>query len=676
MVKIKTIQMKLLLYSVPATLAILLIGILILGFSAREVVVDSSMVNIQETASAMNLFVEEFVNGIVREVSNLARNPAVRSMDARQYRPFLDAFAAGSQDVYDFVFVADLDGNVVNIDGSIANVQDRSYFQDIIRLRKEHAVSDGVLSRSSGKPVFVIAAPIHNEAGRLLGMLSAAARLDYLDSRLAKLHWGEHGFAFVNDGTGLCLSHSTHPEYVMKLNLLKTADDGFRGLDEIGRKMIAGQTGFGEYFRPNGEKYFLVFHPVSGTPNWSMGVGLPFAFIADKSSGLIWIVIATFLVIIATIIVVNFFASRQISRPIKAVASELDRFGTLDLTKKASNADKYLDRHDEIGQMSRSLVRMVDAFREALRNMNASMSELSRSSEELATISKEQKTSSGELQTMAQEVDQESQNTSASIQEVSSGVEEVAASAQGVSKTAQELSEEVEEASKAVHDGMEAVKEALESIGFASDQTRETSKVATDVADQAKKVGEIVGSISSISEQTNLLALNAAIEAARAGEAGRGFAVVADEIRKLAEESKGATSKIAQIVKQVLEAVQQAKGATEKTETLVSTVHERGTNIDTQFQRITQSVEKINSMIGNLTATSEEQGAAAQEMASAMDASARAMTGISSQIQQMTEGVDRLVREAMQINDCAQQLDGLEQSLLEDLKRFQISDQA
>jgi methyl-accepting chemotaxis protein len=60
-----------------------------------------------------------------------------------------------------------------------------------------------------------------------------------------------------------------------------------------------------------------------------------------------------------------------------------------------------------------------------------------------------------------------------------------------------------------------------------------------------ERLAEIVSAIGRIASKTNLLALNATIEAARAGDAGRGFAIVASEVKKLAADTRDATTRAA-----------------------------------------------------------------------------------------------------------------------------------
>ena len=89
------------------------------------------------------------------------------------------------------------------------------------------------------------------------------------------------------------------------------------------------------------------------------------------------------------------------------------------------------------------------------------------------------------------------------------------------------------------------------------------AELIIELTDYIKQIGSTVNIVENISEQTNMLALNAAVEAARAGEYGKGFAVVAGEIRKLADESKQATTKITTLVSEIEQTTSSTIMATE-----------------------------------------------------------------------------------------------------------------
>jgi methyl-accepting chemotaxis protein len=120
-----------------------------------------------------------------------------------------------------------------------------------------------------------------------------------------------------------------------------------------------------------------------------------------------------------------------------------------------------------------------------------------------------------------------------------------------------------------------------------------TVGLMAELNEQTKMIEEILSSITGIATQTNLLALNAAIEAARAGEAGRGFAVVAEEVRKLAEDSKVSTERIANILGQIQIKTEKVTGEIILTQSFVNSSLNSTTKVETIFKNISDNGEKV-----------------------------------------------------------------------------------
>ena len=112
------------------------------------------------------------------------------------------------------------------------------------------------------------------------------------------------------------------------------------------------------------------------------------------------------------------------------------------------------------------------------------------------------------------------------------------------------------------------------------------AELILELSEHTQQIESIIGVVEDINEQTNMLALNAAVEAARAGEHGKGFAVVASEIRKMADESRQATTKMSSLIYDIQQVTNSTVMATEEGSKEI----ESGVNLTRQT---VQNIEKL-----------------------------------------------------------------------------------
>jgi methyl-accepting chemotaxis protein len=278
-----------------------------------------------------------------------------------------------------------------------------------------------------------------------------------------------------------------------------------------------------------------------------------------------------------------------------------------------------IDSQDEIGEMARSVERLLDAKSKigaSMSQMSVSLRntirDVSKTSESLLSASTEISSNADQMASGAkQQTDQTAQ--------VSTAVEEMTATVIQTSKNAEEASTISNQASEVATVGAEVVTETIAGMQRIADVVSNSASTIGELAKSADQIGEIISVIDDIADQTNLLALNAAIEAARAGEQGRGFAVVADEVRKLAERTTGATAEITGMIKGIQRDTSDAVRSMEEGTAEVNAGRELADRAGDSLNEILSMSQRVNNMIQQIASAAEEQSTAAEEISRNVD---------------------------------------------------------
>jgi methyl-accepting chemotaxis protein/CHASE3 domain sensor protein len=236
----------------------------------------------------------------------------------------------------------------------------------------------------------------------------------------------------------------------------------------------------------------------------------------------------------------------------------------------------------------------------------------------------------------------------AAVQQTVATVEELAQTANETAQRARTVADSAQRSSETAESGRQAIDASITGMDDVREQSDHVARSILSLAERARDISDIVAAVEDIADQTHLLALNASIEAARAGEHGRGFSVVASEVRALAEESRRATTQIADILGEIQEATNAAVMATEQGTRSVSTGSElvlsAGQTIEELGETIssaTLAAEQISGSAGQQATATAQITAAMRDVRTAIDQSAAAAR----QSESAARELDRVARE-------------------------------
>lgn len=654
----RSLRLKLLL----PTILLALLGFLFIAangyLKSREIIIH----DIERISENKVEKITSHINDTLRiwkaEVEVLSGTTEVKEMNFEKFK----AYVSDRKDIFDgyeMFLIADKTGAfkaTIGMDGSIA---ERDYFPKV--MKGETVISDPVTSKATGKPIIVVAAPIKDNKGSVIGVVAGTVELQYLADIVDSEKYGKSGYAYMVNKEGLVMAHPKKDK-IFKENLLKNDS---KSLVEVIQKMVNGETGV-EYYTYEGIEKIVGYSTVKST-GWPVAMTVSYEEVSNGLTDLRNNSIFIGLFSVTLMVVIMILLINSVIKPVITIAEVTKKVSGGDLTVKVD-----IKNNDEVGTLASNFNNMIDKMRAILIEMRDVSTTVTESSDRM-------KLSSNDVSKVSEQV-------AVAITELARGASEQAISTETGNKKIIDIVEGLSKINEDMDSSTKLAERALETVGLGEKSVRyqetkmdeskhvvnSVSEAVSSLADKSKEIGEIIEVIKGIADQTNLLSLNAAIEAARAGEHGKGFAVVAEEVRKLAEQSGLSVKRIGEIIKEVQSGVSQSVSEMSRAETAIHEQEKALVEAVKAFKGISDVVVAITSKIKDVSEASNTLNKDARQAGDAINDIASIAQETAASTEEVAASTEEQTSAIHQISSAAEELADLSNKLQQSIKRFYI----
>jgi methyl-accepting chemotaxis protein len=486
---------------VGGTLAVV-IPILFIGtFSvmrSSDALMQAEKQKVQQVAKDLAAMAEVTIEQEIKLARQMAVNPLVIDAAAKvlesgmdqaeaELKALDDFFVTLYQQVgkgYDLMFVADANGFTISdstggtrrLKGD--SVASRDYFQ--AAKAGKTSVGTPVRSMASGNPIFVVAVPVKNSAGRFIGIYGSVIKLDALSDQITQVRLGKTGYPFMVDGKGVAIAHPVK-EFIFDINISE-----LEGMERISSRMTAQETAV-ENYQFRGVDKIAGFAPVQSA-GWSIAVTQDEAeFMGPINTIRNIILVSGCVFLILTVLAVLWFA-RSITLPITRIINGL-----------GEGSDQVASASGQVSSASQSLA-------EGASEQAASIEETSSSMEEMSAMIRKNSENADMADGLMKEANQVVTAANESMEQLTVSMEDISKASEETFKIIKTIDEIAFQTNLlALNAAVEAARAGEAGAGFAvvADEVR---NLAMRAADAAKNTAQLIeGTVKKINGGSKLV---------------------------------------------------------------------------------------------------------------------------------------------------------------------------
>ena len=473
----------------------------------------------------------------------------------------------------------------------------------------EPYVYDGQLIVEAAYPIVI--------DGKFKGVGAVDRALDKLDTKVRESAEASGALAYLISGRGRYVVASTDASVGAELpkgalpNLRTTSVAGSR-LAWLVQPLISVATEEGVLKivedPQSHERYFAAAVKIPAG-DWTLVLTKPESEVLADAHAAAWQTGISFvLAISAAVALIGWIAVRTAAQ-LRLAARAAQHIAQGDLRTAVPTSES----RDEAGVLLRNLGRMQTNLNALMTAVKGAGITLDSSAIELSATSREQQMIS--------------QAFGESTSQIAAATRQISATGTELSRTMADVDRAVERTAHTANDGrsgLTAVDGTMRELQSAT--TSIAAKLAA-ISERAGAINAVVTTIAKVADQTNLLSVNAAIEAEKAGEHGRGFLVVAREIRRLADQTAGATVDIEEIVREMQSAVgagvMEMDRFSEKVRRGVDEVVRTSRQMGEIIEQVAANADRFRTVSAGMQSQSEGAASISDSMSSLVDAARR-----------------------------------------------------